>query len=154
MVSRGTRGGSAWASGRNYSCTVTDCPGSGGVTILGVFQNHRDVALWIWGGLGLGLGIWEVFSDCNGSLILFLCFHLEGWYLAWKQFLLPSHPDPFGSKQFWFWFLFWFLTVKMDKCSFALLTPSFLNSCTPLLRPLKFSLLSVTGLGCSGPFQD
>lgn len=28
-----------------------------GVTILGVFQNHGDVVLWIWGGLGLGLGI-------------------------------------------------------------------------------------------------
>lgn len=43
--------------------------------------------------------------------------------------------------------------MKMGECSFALLTPCFLNSCTPLLGPLTFLMLPVTGLGCSGPFQ-
>lgn len=73
MVSRGTRGGSAWASGRNYSCTVTDCPGSGGVTILGVFQNqgmwHWADGQRAWGGGGMGVVASGFFSSLNGSVI-------------------------------------------------------------------------------------
>ena len=53
-----------------------DAQGGGGVTVPEVFQNHEDVALRDnvsehgGDGLGLGLGILEVFSQLYDTMIL------------------------------------------------------------------------------------
>ena len=52
------------------------CPRSGRVTVLEVFKNHGDVALWDvvsghgGGGVGLDWVILVVFSNLNDSMIL------------------------------------------------------------------------------------
>jgi len=67
------RGQGAPAVGTQWGC---DTQGGGGVTISGGVQNHADVALRLTvsghcrSGLGLGLGISDVFSSLNNSMIL------------------------------------------------------------------------------------
>mgnify|MGYP001859334932 CR=1 FL=1 len=65
------------SSPKQWLDTGTGCPGRWWSPSLEAFENHGDVALRDvvsghgGGGLGLDLGILEVFSNFNDSLILF-----------------------------------------------------------------------------------
>ena len=75
-----TRGGSGWILGtisyhEEQCCSGTAAHGGGGVTVPGGVPEPwgcgTERSQWArWGGLGLDLGISEVFSNLNGSMIL------------------------------------------------------------------------------------
>ena len=81
MASCSARGGSGWILGnissqKEQCCSGTAAHGGGGVTIpggvpepWGCGTEGRGQWAW-WGGLGLGLGILEVFSYLSDSMVL------------------------------------------------------------------------------------
>jgi len=89
MASSCTRGGPGWVLGticsqKEWQCIRTDCPGR--------WWGHcpwrcsRTVEMWHWGtwwdGLGLDLGILEVFSNLNGSMKL-ITNRIQLMFVSW-----------------------------------------------------------------------
>jgi len=82
---------------KEWSAVTQVCPGGGKSPSWEVFQNHGDVALGVvvsgHGRVGLGLEIWEVFSNLNdpmvqqgtgtaGHLGLWLLLHQLVWNIS------------------------------------------------------------------------